>query len=164
MIHDASRGRTSLYTSRMHNLTVAAQALGVSLHVVELRRADELASAFAVMTRQGADALLVIEGGLLAAGLRAQTVDLAATHRLPAMYERKQTVAAGDLMSYGPGIAENYRRAATYVDKILKCTTPADLPVEQPITFELVINLKSVQALGLTIPPSTLFQAAEVIQ
>jgi putative ABC transport system substrate-binding protein len=152
------------YASRMHNLTVAAQALGISLHVVELRRADELASAFAAMTRQGADALLVIEGGLLAAGLREQTVALAATHRLPAMYERQQTVAVGGLMSYGPGIAENYRRAVTYVDKILKGATPADLPVEQPTEFKLAINLKPAQALSLTIPPTILFQATEVIK
>jgi putative ABC transport system substrate-binding protein len=155
---------SSYYASRRHNLTVAARALGVHLHVVELRRADELDSAFAAMTREGADALLVIEGGLLTSGLREQTVDLAATHRLPAMYERKQTVAAGGLMSYGPNIAENYRRAATYVDKILKGATPADLPVEQPTKFELVINLKTAKALGLTIPPSILFQADEVLQ
>jgi putative ABC transport system substrate-binding protein len=155
---------SSYYASRVHNLTVAAQALGVLLHVVELYRADELASAFAAMTRQGADALLVIEGGLLAAGLREQTVALAATHRLPAMYERQQTVAAGGLMSYGPSIAENYRRAVTYVDKILKGATPADLPVEQPTEFKLAINLKTANALGLTISPTILFQATEVIK
>jgi putative ABC transport system substrate-binding protein len=154
---------SSYYASRRHNLTVAARALGVHLHVVELHRADELASAFAAMTREGVDALLVIEGGLLSADLRVQTVDRAATHRLPAMYERKQTVAAGGLMSYGPNIAENYRRAATYVDKILKGATPADLPVEQPTKFELVINLKTAQALGLTIPPTLLFLADVVV-
>jgi putative ABC transport system substrate-binding protein len=155
---------SSYYASRRHDLMVAARTLGVHLHVVELRRADELDSAFVVMTHAGAEALLVIEGGLLSADLRAQTVERAATHRLPAMYERKQTVAAGGLVSYGPNIAENYRRAATYVDKILKGAPPADLPVEQPMKFELVINLKTAKALGLTIPPSILFQADEVIQ
>jgi putative ABC transport system substrate-binding protein len=80
------------------------------------------------------------------------------------MYERQQTVAVGGLMSYGPSIAENYRRAATYVDKILKGATPADLPVEQPTEFKLAINLKTAQALSLTIPPTIPFQATEVIK
>jgi putative ABC transport system substrate-binding protein len=94
-----------------------------------------------------------MEGDPLLLGLRRRTVDLAAQHWLPAMYERRETVAAGGLISYGPSIPGNYRRATTYVDKILKGATPADLPVEQPTTFELVINLKTVKALGLTIPP-----------
>jgi putative ABC transport system substrate-binding protein len=156
------------HTAKMHSLTAAAQALGVHLHVVEVRRADALvvASAFAAMTRAGADALMVIEGGWLNFGLPGpgRLVDLAAQHRLPAMYERQETVAAGGLMSYGPNIPENFRRATTYVDKILKGATPADLPVEQATTFELVINLKAAKTLGLTIPPTLLFQANEVIQ
>jgi putative ABC transport system substrate-binding protein len=152
------------YEPRMHTLTVAAQALGVHLHVVELRRADELDSAFAAMIQAGADALIVLEDSLLLPGLRGRTVDLAAKHRLPAMYDRRQVVEAGGLMSYGPPIPENYRRAAVYVDKILKGAKPADLPVEQPTKFELVINLKTAEALGRTIPPTLLFQADEVIK
>jgi putative ABC transport system substrate-binding protein len=154
----------SHYEPRMHTLTVAARALGVHLHAVEVRRADELDTAFAAMTREGADALIVLEDTLLLPGLRGRTVDLAAKHRLPAMYDRRQVVEAGGLMAYGPPIPENFRRAATYVDKILKGAKPADLPVEQPIKFELVINLKTAQTLGLTIPPALLFQADEVIR
>ncbi len=150
--------------AKMRSLTVAAQALGVHLHVVAVRQAEEVDRAFAAMIHAGADALLVMEGGPLLLGLRGRTVDLAAKHRLPAMYERQETVAAGGLMAYGPSIPENYRRAATYVDKILKGAKPADLPVEQPTTFELVINLQTAQALGLTIPPPLLFQATEVIR
>jgi putative ABC transport system substrate-binding protein len=131
---------------------------------VELHRADELDTAFAAMTQGGADALMVLEDSLLLPGLRGRTVDLAAQHRLPAMYDRRQAVAAGGLMSYGPSISENYRRAAVYVDKILKGAQPADLPVEQPTKFELVINLRTAQALGITIPPTLLMLADEVIR
>jgi putative ABC transport system substrate-binding protein len=152
------------HASRIHNLTAAAQRLGVHLHVVELRRAEELDSAFAAMAQARADALLVVEDALLLSRLHGRTVDLAATHRLPAMYDRRQSVKAGGLMSYGRNLPESSRRAATYVDKILKGATPADLPVEQPTTFELVINLKTAKALGITIPPTLLFQADEVIQ
>jgi ABC-type uncharacterized transport system substrate-binding protein len=152
------------HASRMHDLTAAAQTLGVHLHIVELRRAEELDSAFAAMVQARADALLVAEDALLLSRLRGRTVDLAATHRLPAMYGWRQSVEAGGLMSYGRNIPEYHRRAATYVDKILKGATPADLPVEQPTTFELVINLKTAQALGLTIPPTLLFQADEIIR
>jgi putative ABC transport system substrate-binding protein len=151
-------------TAKMHNLTVAARALGVHLHVAELRRADALDSAFAAMTHAGAHALLVMEGDPLVLGLSGRTVELAAHHRLPAMYERKETVAAGGLMSYGSNIPETLHRTATYVDKILKGAKPADLPVEQPTKFELVINRKTANALGLTIPPTLLFLADEVIQ
>jgi putative ABC transport system substrate-binding protein len=151
------------HAAKMHSLTVAARTLGVPLHVVELRRAAELEPALAAMPDAGANALLIMESTPLLLGLRGRMMDLVARYRLPAIYERKQTVAAGGLMSYGPNIAENWRRAATYVDKILKGAEPADLPVEQPTEFELVINLKTANALGLTIPPTILFQAAEVI-
>jgi putative ABC transport system substrate-binding protein len=95
---------------------------------------------------------------------RRRLVDLAAKHRLPAVYPWRQGVDAGGLMSYGPNLADMFRRAATYVDKILKGAKPADLPVEQPTKFELVINLKAAKALGLTIPPSLLGRADEIIQ
>jgi putative tryptophan/tyrosine transport system substrate-binding protein len=151
------------YASVMHNLTGAAQALGLQLRVVELRRAEELDTAFATMTREGVDALIVVPDRALMDGLRGRTVDLAATHRLPAMYDGREYVAAGGLMSYGPSLLDMFQRAATYVDRILKGAKPADLPVAQPTKFELVINLKTAKALGLTVPPSLLFQANEVI-
>lgn len=147
----------------MHNLTGAAQALGLQLRVVELRRAEELDTAFAPMTREGVDALIVVPDRALMDGLRGRTVDLAATHRLPAMYDGREYVAAGGLMSYGPSLLDMFQRAATYVDRILKGAKPADLPVAQPTKFELVINLKTAKTLGLTVPPSLLFQANEVI-
>jgi putative ABC transport system substrate-binding protein len=148
----------------LHNLAGAARALELHLCVAELRRADELDTAFAAMTRAGAEALIVIEDALLIGPLRGRIADLAIQHRLPAMCDWRHSVAAGCLMSYGPSQLDTYRRAATYVDKILKGAKPADLPVEQPTTFELVINLKTAQALGLTIPPVLLFQATEIIR
>jgi putative ABC transport system substrate-binding protein len=155
------------YESRqplLHNLTAAARALELSLHVAELGHADELDNAFAAMTRAGAEALIVIEDALLIGPLRGRIAELAVKHRLPAMCDWRYSVEAGGLMSYGPSLAGIYWQAATYVDKILKGAKPADLPVEQPTRFELVINLKTAQALGLTIPPTLLFQATEVIR
>src|SRR5438093_3740128 len=152
------------YKLYLNNLTVAAQALGLHLHVAELRSPDELDSAFAAITRAGADALIVIADPALMALLHGRIADLAATRRLPAMYDWRMYVEAGGLMSYGPSLSDVYRRAATYVDKLLKGAKPADLPVEQPTKFELVINLKAAQALGLTIPPTLLFQADEVMR
>jgi putative tryptophan/tyrosine transport system substrate-binding protein len=145
-------------------LTIAAQGLGLQLQVVEVRRAEELDEAFAAVTRAGADALLVQGEPRLLDGLRGRIADLAAKHRLPAMYAWRMYVDAGGLMSYGVSLLEQYRRTAIYVDKILKGAKPADLPVEQPTKFELVINLKAAKALGLTIPSTLLFQADEVIQ
>ena len=145
-------------------MTVAAQELGLQLHVLELHSADELDSAFAAMTREGADALLVLTDPARMYSLSGRIADLAAESRLPAMYDWREYVAAGGLMSYGPSLPDIHRRAATYVDKILKGAKPADLPVEQPMKFDLVINLKTAKALGLTIPPTLLFQADEVIK
>jgi putative ABC transport system substrate-binding protein len=121
--------------------------------------------AFAAMTRAGADAVLVLDDAVLLNTQYGQVVaDLAVKSRLPVMYSWREWVVAGCLMSYGPSRLDMLRRAATYVDKILKGAKPAELPVEQPTTFELVINLKTAQALGLTIPPILLFQATEVIR
>jgi putative ABC transport system substrate-binding protein len=151
-------------TLYLRNLTVAAQALSLHLHVVEVHRADELDAAFAAITRAGADALMVLSDPALMDRLLGRVTDLAATHRLPAMYNWKMYVEAGGLMSYGPSLPERHRRAATYVDKILKGAMPAGLPVEQPTKFELIINLKTAKALGITVPPSLLLLADEVIQ
>ena len=153
------------YTSVMSNLTGAARALGLHLHVVEVRSMDELDTAFAAMTQAGADAVLVIEEALLLNSERGGVVaDLATQSRLPVMYSWREWVVAGCLMSYGPSRPDVLRRAATYVDKLLKGAQPADLPVEQSTKFELVINLKTAKALGITMPPSLLLLADEVIQ
>jgi putative tryptophan/tyrosine transport system substrate-binding protein len=151
--------------SVMHNLTEAARVLGLQLHLVEVRSVDELDTAFAAMTRAGADAVLVIEDALLLNSERGQVVaDLATQSQLPMMYSWREWVVAGCLMSYGPSRPDVLRRAATYVDKLLKGAKPADLPVEQSTKFELIINLKTAKALGITMPPSLLVLADEVIQ
>ena len=144
-------------------LTVATHALGVQLLALKVFHPDEFAPAFEAATRGRVDTLIVLPDATTNRYAR-RIVDLAAQHRLPAMYALKGYVQVGGLMAYGPNIPDLQRRAATYVDKILKGAKPADLPVEQPMTFELVINLKTAQALGLTIPPTLLFQATEVIR
>ena len=128
-----------------------------------MRREVLLDRAFSEMTRARAGALTVLPSAMLFVERR-RLVDLAAKSRLPAVYTWREFVDAGGLMSYGPNLADLFRRAATYVDKILKGTDPGDLPVEQPTKFELVINLKTAKALRLTIPQSVLQRADEVIQ
>jgi putative ABC transport system substrate-binding protein len=152
------------YEPGRDNVAVAARALGLHLQVVELRRADEVDHAFGAMTQDGAEALVVLPEPLLIDGLRGRIAELATASRLPAMYGWRMYVEAGGLMSYGPNLPDLRRRAASYVDRILKGAKPGDLPVEQPTTFELVINLKTAHALGLTMPPSVLFQATDVIR
>ena len=142
---------------------VAARALGVRLQFVEARGPADFDRAFSDMTRARAGALTVLPSTMFF-NERRRLVDLAAKNRLPAVYPSREFVDAGGLMSYGPDLADLFRRAATYVDKILKGAKPADLPVEQPTKFELVINLKTAKALGLTIPPSLLGRADEVIR
>jgi ABC-type uncharacterized transport system substrate-binding protein len=142
---------------------VAARALGVRLQVVEARGPADLDRAFSDMTKARADALTVL-GSSMFFTERRRLVDLAAKNRLPAVYNVREFVDAGGLMAYGPNQADLFRRAATYVDKILKGAKPADLPVEQPTKFELVINLKAAKALGLTIPQSVLGRADEIIR
>ncbi len=142
---------------------VAAQALAVTLQSVEVRASDDLDRAFATMAREHSDALLTLTDSFTTRN-RKRIVDLAAKHRLPTIHEVKEFVDAGGLMSYGPNIPDMSRRAAPYVDKILKGAKPADLPVEQPTKFELVINLKTAKALGLTIPQSVLLRADQVIE
>jgi putative ABC transport system substrate-binding protein len=142
----------------------AARALGLTLlFSAEAATPDGFQSAFAFMLNNGADALYAPETPVNARH-RDLIVALAARYRLPAMYASRDFVEAGGLMAYGPSFAALFRRAATYVDKILKGAQPADLPVEQPTHFELVINLKTAHALGLTLPPILLFQADEVMR
>jgi ABC-type uncharacterized transport system substrate-binding protein len=143
----------------------ATQVLGVQLQSLELRNppAYDYASAFAAAAREGAEALVVLRSPLF--GLdRDRIIALAAQHRLPTMFPARVWVEAGGLMSYGADTTDMYRRAATYVAKILKGATPADLPVEQPTKFTLVINLQTAQALGITIAPTLLILADEVIK
>ena len=142
---------------------VAARALGVRLQVVEARGPADFDRAFSDMTRARAGALTVL-GSNIFFKERRRLVDLATKNRLPAVYLSREYVDAGGLMSYGSNLADSFRRAATYVDKILKGAKPGDLPVEQPTKFELVINLKTAKTLGLTIPPSVLARADQVIE
>jgi putative ABC transport system substrate-binding protein len=141
----------------------AARVLGVHLQILELRDPNELDSAFAAMTRERVGALDVLPG-LMITGYMRQIVDLAAKARLPVIFPNGQFVESGGLMSYGPSEPDLYRRAAAYVDKILKGAKPADLPVEQPTKFEFVINLKTAKQIGLTIPPNVLARADKVIK
>jgi len=142
---------------------VAARALGVRLQFVEARGPADFDRAFSDMTRVHTGALTVLPSAMFF-NERRRLVDLAAKTRLPAVYPGREFVEAGGLMAYGPNLADLFRRAATYVDKILKGAKPGDLPVEQPTKFELVINLKTAKALGLTIPPSLLQRADQVIE
>jgi putative ABC transport system substrate-binding protein len=141
----------------------AARALGVQLHVLEARTPAEIDAAFAAMRSQQAGGVLVLRDAFFFVQ-QTQIVALAAKNRLPAVYGWRQIVEAGGLMAYGASLPQMWRRAATYVDKILKGAKPADLPVEQPTKFELVINLKTAKALGLSLSPSLLQRADEVIQ
>jgi len=141
----------------------AARTLGVQLQLVGVGAPDEIDKAFSTLTKGRAEALFVFPSPMLF-GERRRIVELAAKHRLPAMSNVREFVELGGLMSYGASLPDLFRRAATYVDKILKGAKPADLPVEQPTKFELVINLKTAQALGLTFPQSIFIQATEVIQ
>ena len=150
-------------TDMVKETEAAARTLGMQLQFVEVRGPDEFDRAFSTLARARADALFVFPSVMLFSERR-RIVALAAKHRLPAMFNNRESVALGGLLSYGVSISDSSRRAATYVDKILKGAKPADLPVEQPTKFELVINLKTAKALGLTIPPSLLGRADEVIQ
>ena len=142
----------------------AAQALGVAVQVLEVRRPEDIEGAFAAVPQTGAGALLLLADPRVLEPHRHHVVALALQSGLPAMYPWRMYVEAGGLMSYGISLQEWYRRAATYVDKILKGTKPGDLPVEQPMQFECSINLKTAKALGITMPPSLLLLADEVIQ
>jgi putative ABC transport system substrate-binding protein len=141
---------------------IAARALGVELQVLEACSLNDFESAFAAMSRKRAGALLIL-GDVMFTTHRRRLADLAAKSRLPAMYWGRQSVDEGGLASYGANVLDNFRRAAIYVDKILKGAKPSDLPIERPTKFELVLNLKTAKALGLTIPPALLLRADQVI-
>lgn len=159
LVHPASPSAAH----RVGELAADAQALGVQLHRVDARAPSEFEGAFAAMAVGRADALLVTDSAMFHEH-RQRIVELAATHRLPAISRIRGFAEAGGLIQYGDNPIEQARVAATHVDKILKGAMPADLPVEQPMKFELVLNLKTAKELGLTIPPTLLFQADEVIK
>jgi putative tryptophan/tyrosine transport system substrate-binding protein len=148
---------------QLQAVEAAAEALGVQLHTLEARDPQEIDRAFAAMTKERAGALVVLADAIFGNQVR-QIAELAAERRLPSIFWPREFAETGGLMAYGANLLDLERRAATFVDKILKGAKPADLPVEQPLKFDLVINLKTAQALGLTISPTLLFQATEVIQ
>jgi putative ABC transport system substrate-binding protein len=150
-------------TDMLKGAEVAARALGARLHFLEAVGPNDLDRAFSEATKARAGALAVVTSGMFFIERR-RLVDLASKHRLPALWPWREAVDAGGLMSYAPHLPDLFRRAATYVDKILKGAKPADLPIEQPTKFELVVNLKTAKALGLTIPQSVLLRADEVMQ
>lgn len=141
----------------------AAQALSLRLHSLEMKKGDDVGRSFAEMTKARDQALVVILSPFVTLRSR-QIVELALKHRMPGIYATKQFVEEGGLMAYGPLIGDLYRRAATYVDKILKGAKPEDLPVEQPMKFEFIVNLKTAKQIGVTIPPNVLVRADRVIR
>ena len=148
---------------KMRGIEDAAHAFGLQLHLFDVRSPGAFESRWSAIGAQRPDALLTIWDPVTVGHRQAMTA-FATASRLPSMYESRKFVDAGGLMSYGTKLTELWRRAAIDVDKILKGAKPADLPAEQPMTFELVINLKTAEAVGLTIPPTLLFQATEVIR
>jgi putative tryptophan/tyrosine transport system substrate-binding protein len=154
-----------IYPDRQNDLSelqAAALTLGLGLVLLDVREPSDLESAFESASRERADALMVFATPTTRQADRIAT--LAATSRLPAIYDRELYVRAGGLMSYGPSDLDHYRRSAYYVDRILKGTNPADLPIEQPMTFEFAVNLKTARELGLTFPNEIMLQVTEVIQ
>jgi ABC-type uncharacterized transport system substrate-binding protein len=145
-------------------LPAAARVLGVTVRPWEVRRADEFEKVFAALSKEHPDGLYVITAGPLIRNNVNRTVRFTLKSRLPSIYNNKEGVDAGGLMSYGADLSNSYRRVAYYVDKILKGVKPADLPVEQPTKFDLVINMKTAKQIGLTIPPNVLARADKVIR
>jgi putative tryptophan/tyrosine transport system substrate-binding protein len=141
----------------------AARTLGLELRIVEIAAPDDIPGGFETAVRADAEALIVLPDGMFW-NERARIIALAAQHRLPAIYEDRAYATDGGLLSYGRDVSEQFRLAAGYVDKILKGAKPADLPIQQPTRFQLVVNLKTAKALGLTIPPAILARANEVIE
>jgi putative tryptophan/tyrosine transport system substrate-binding protein len=152
-----------LHVPQLRETKIAGEAAGIVLVPVEVADPDKLESAFDTLQRERVEALLV-SPDVSFYSRRRQIAELTATTRLPAIYGYRHHVEEGGLMSYGPDIPDQYRRAASYVDKILRGARPSELPVEQPTKFELVINLKSAKALGLEVPPTLVARADEVIE
>ena len=144
-------------------LPVAARALGLTVQPREIRAADDFERVFAAMRKERPDGLFVTGGPLMNTNQK-RTVGFALKSRLPSVYSTREAVDAGGLMYYGADLADSYRRVAYYVDRILKGAKPADLPVEQPTKFELVISLKTAKQIGLTIPPEVLARANRLIK
>jgi putative tryptophan/tyrosine transport system substrate-binding protein len=147
----------------LQNIQEAAGSLKLQIHVLEVRGGSDLKMAFQTAKQWRAEGLVVLDDSVFF-NERTQIVGLAAKNRLPAVYGFRESAEAGGLMAYGANLGDQWRRAASYVDKILKGAKPAELPVEQPTKFELVINLKTAKALGLTIPQSLLLRADQVIE
>jgi putative ABC transport system substrate-binding protein len=149
--------------ARFEQARVAAPAIGLTVRSVEVRDTRELDAAFEAIAREHPEALLLLVDPFTLSQ-RSRIVEFAAEQRLPAIYETRDFVDVGGLISYGPNVLEQFRRAATYVDKILRGAKPADLPIEQPTKFELVINMRAAKALGIKIPESILLRADKVIE
>jgi ABC-type uncharacterized transport system substrate-binding protein len=147
----------------MNEITIAANALGSQLQFLQVRSRDDFESAFDASTKAGASALIVLQGPVTSS-YRKRIVELAAKNRLLATYHESEFPEVGGLMAYAANRLEIFRRAAVYIDKILKGAKPADLPVEQPTKFELVINLKTAKQIGLTVPANVLARADKVIR
>jgi putative ABC transport system substrate-binding protein len=147
----------------INEMQTAARVLDMQLHSLGVRTADEFEGALDAATQEHAGALIVLGDALMGAN-RSQLVEIVAKHRLPAMYETREFVVLGGLLAYGPSLAANYRRAAYFVDKVLKGTRPGDLPIERPMTFDFVVNLKTAHDLGITFPNEIMLQVTEVIQ
>ena len=141
----------------------AAKVLSIRLHPLEIESADDIDRAFRAMTKARDQAIVIILSPLVTLNSK-RIVELALKHRLPGIYPTRQFVEEGGLMAYGPLIADLYRRAATYVDKILKGRTPADLPIEQPMRFDFIVNLNAAKQIGVTVPPNVLVRANKVIR
>jgi len=147
----------------LEQLRGPAAGLAVTLRTVEVRGPDDIEKAFATMIRERIEGLSTLSGPVNNTN-RIRITEMAAKNKLPSIYHQSLFVEGGGLMSYGPNLADMYRRAATFVDKILKGRKPADLPVEQPTKFELIINLKAAKQIGRTIPPNVLARADKVIR
>ena len=153
----------TLGTAGLHAAEEAAHSLGVQLRVIEIANPAEIPAGFGAVVAAAAEALVVVPGTMFW-NERAQIVGLAAKQRLPAIYPEYQYADDGGLMAYGANVSDNFRRAAGYVDRMLKGANPGDLPIQQPVKFELVVNLKTAKELSLTMPPSILARADEVIE
>ena len=150
-------------TDTLRELETAAQELKIKLQYLDVLNPNDIETAFRAAGKERADAVIVLSNSMLTSQRR-QIIDLAVKSRLPASYARPEFVESGGLMTYGVSLIDNSRRAASYVDKILNGANPADLPVEQPTKFELVINLKTAKQIGLIIPPNVLARADRVIR